>query len=214
MEPVVMNLIALVVAAAIMVLLKSVPFGMMALATTKDTGAIGMGGGNIVYLREVASTGADLGTPDTNHALGHVRSSNINDVPTIVKAHAEDGGQVFHGVAKRDVTLKFELMQRDKDSIGMVTEVLGKYYRVYYQASPNQDGKVNEFLFGLGKVTPKLELTYKEGEITIIPIEVDVLKNAAAITVANNTLPTEKKTANAMDIAAGKYYSVEETTPA
>jgi hypothetical protein len=187
-----------------------VPFG-MTISTTKDTGGIGMGGGNIVYVREVTSAGADLGTPDTNHVLGHMEATDIKDVPTIVKAYAEDAGQTFSGESKRDVSLKFTCMQTDLTHLGLPAAVRGKFYRIYYQRAPLQNGKVQEYAFGICKIIPQLELAFKDGAITTIPINADVLKNSAAITIANNTLPTEKKTSAAMDIGIGLYYFIAET---
>lgn len=213
METFLIKALVLAILLALMYKFDVVPFG-MALTTIKDTGGIGMGGGNIAYLREVTSAGVDLGTPDTNHSAGHLDESSLDDVPTTVKKYAEDGGLTFVGISKRDVTFKLMMQQSGLTHLGMVEEVRNKYYRLYYQRAPLQNGKVQEFMFGICRVIPELKLAFKEGEVVIVPATVEVLKNSSAITIANNTLPTEKVTADAMDIAANKYYSMKETTPA
>lgn len=184
----------------------------MPITTTKTKAEIGLGGGNIIYIREVKEDGTDLVTPDTNHSLGHIRGHDILDDTEKVQVHAESGDLVASLSGKRTVTLKPELLQRGKAVLDMLLdEVRGKYYRVYIQESPMAGGKVVEKMFGICQITPKLDLKYREGEVTVVPVEIDVLRNDALITIPNTALPSEKKTAAAMDIAAGKYWSRAET---
>jgi hypothetical protein len=187
----------------------------MALTVTKDTAGIRRGGGSILFLRQVDSAGADLGTPDTNHDMGEIRSTGISDITEMFKEYNEAGKQVAFLEEKRDCALKFELMQTDNAHIlDIKEEVRGKYYRVYYQGKAAQGGKIPEYVFGICRVTPRIELSYKDGETAILPIEIAVLNNSTAITVANNTLPSSKVTSQAMDISANKLWSHVETTPA
>jgi hypothetical protein len=184
----------------------------MPITTTKNKAEVGAGGGNIIYIREVQESGADLGTPDTNHSLGHVRGHEILDDRQKILVHAESGDLVASLLDKRTITIKAELLQRGKAILDMLAdEVAGKYYRVYIQESPMAGGKVVEKVFGICQILPKIDLKYQEGQVTVVPVEIDVLKNESSISVPNNTLPSEKKTASAMDIAAGKYWSRAET---
>jgi len=183
----------------------------MALTTTRAIGEIGIHGGNIAYLREVLSTGVDLGTPDTNHSIGELESTDITDNTDSVENYNEAGGRNAILDDKRKVSVKFICQQSSLAFMGLVKEVRGKFYRLYYQG-PVRNGKITEWLFAICRVTPKLELAYKSGEVTKVPVEIECLENAALVAVLNTALPTEKITAGAMDVAAKEYYFTVETT--
>jgi hypothetical protein len=184
----------------------------MPLTTTKDVGSIGRGGGSLLYARQVQSTGADLATPDTNHDLGHVKTSSISDVTEMLEAFNEAGDQVAYLEDKRNVSLKFDLMQYDANFIdAFKEEVRGKFYRIYYQGKAKSDGGIFEASFGICRIQPRIELVLRDGEFVVLPIEVRVLYNSSQITILNTDLPSVKVTAAVHTIAAGKYWSHTET---
>lgn len=183
----------------------------MAITVVKDAGEVQFGGGNILYLRQVQSTGADLGTPDTNHVMANIIDSKVpgDSEPTKVTTF-EDGSKV-EGRINRDVIWEFTFGQNSLAVHQLKEETKGKFYRVYYQDAPMQNGKVKEFVGGICQIFIDLPGEHK-AETEVQPkMRVRVTKNAALIAVTNANLPTEKKTSSAMDIAAGAYYSMAET---
>jgi hypothetical protein len=185
--------------------------GGMAITVVKDTTEVQFGGGNILYLRNVASTGADLGSPDTNHVMPHIIDSKVpGDIEPTKTTTFEDGSKV-EGRVNRDVIWEFTFGQNSLALHNLKEEVKGKVYRVYYQDAPMVNGKVKEFMGGICVVFIDLPGEHKADTEVLPKMRVRVTKNAAAITILNATLPAEKKTAGVMDIAAGAYYSMAET---
>lgn len=185
--------------------------GGMAITVVKDTGEVQFGGGNILYLRNVLSTGADLGTPDTNHVMANIIDSKVPGDAEPTKVTVFEDGSKVEGRINRDVIWEFTFGQNSKALHDLKEEVKGKFYRIYYQDAPMVNGKVKEFMGGICIVFIDLPGEHS-AETEVKPkIRVRVTKNAAIITIANATLPTEKKTSAAMDIAAGAYYSMAET---
>jgi len=210
MEIVMLQLLGWAVILLVAYLFRFIPFG-MALTTTKDAGELSLGGGGILYAREVQSSGVDLGTPDTNHSLGWIEDSETSDNTAVVDRFDESGALVNSLDDKRTITHKATLMQTSAAYMKIVNDVRGKFYRIYYQDKKDGNGKVKEILFAICKITPNMTLARKSGSGTVIPVEIKVLKNAALVAVVNANLPTEKITAGAMDVAAGAYYFVVET---
>lgn len=190
--------------------LGAIPGG-MAITVVKDAGEIQFGGGNILYLREVQSTGVDLGTPDTNHVMANIIDSKVpGDAEPRKVTTFEDGSKV-EGRISRDVIWEFTFGQNSLAVHKLKEDVKGKFYRVYYQDAAMVNNKVKEFMGGICTVFMDLPGEHS-AETEVKPkMTVRVTKNAALISIANATLPTEKKTAAVMDIAAGAYYSMTET---
>lgn len=183
----------------------------MTISVVKDTGEVQFGGGNILYLREVQSTGADLGTPDTNHVMPHIIDSKVpgDTEPTKVSVF-EDGSKAENRI-NRDVAWEFTFGQNSLTVHQLKEAVKGKFYRAYYQDAPMANGKVKEFVGGIGQVFIDLPGEHKAETETQPKMRIRFAKNAALIAVTNANLPTEKKTSAAMDIAIGSYYSMAET---
>lgn len=205
-----LSLIALLAAGWVMWETKmGVPFG-MAITMVKDSGEVQIGGGNILYLMEVTSAGAALGSPDTWHVAANLIDSKHVDKDSTKVTTFEDGSQVENR-ANRDVHIEGTFGQNSLTVHLFKSETKGKFYKVYYQDAPLANGKIKEYLYGIGQVFMDEELERK-GETEVQPkFRVRINKNAAAITNANASLPTVKVTAAAMDLAIGDYFKVLET---
>ena len=183
----------------------------MALTTAFNPDAMGAGGSIIGYLREVKKDGTDLTTPDTNHRIPIIKESELGDETTVIKPRSEDGKLYNQLEDQRDVTFKLVLQQSDKATYDMFKEMRGKYYRLYKQTG-KRNGKTQEWLYGICKLTPKLNAKWVPGTVTEIPCEVTVLANETQISIANSALPSEKVTAtDPVLIPAGEYYVLLET---
>lgn len=184
----------------------------MAITVTKDLAEVQVGGGNILYLRNVtAGTGADLGSPDTNHVMPNIIDSKVpGDVEPTKVVTMEDGSKA-EGRSNRDVIWEFTFGQNSLAVLSLKEETKGKIYRVYYQDAPMSNGKVKEYCAGLGQVFMDLPGEHGADKEVLPKMRIRIQKNAASIPVTNANLPTEKKTVAAMDISAGAYYSMAET---
>ncbi len=182
----------------------------MPLTTAFNPDAMGAGGSIIGYLREVTKTGVDLATPDTNHRIPIIKESELDDATTQLKPRAEDG-KIYNVLDdQRNVIFKWTVQQSDLATIGMTKEMRGKYYRLYKQTG-KRAGKTQEWLYGICRLTPKLNPKWVPGSTTEIAMEVEVLANEAAIVVPNLDLASDKVTAAAVTIPAGEYYVMVET---
>ena len=183
----------------------------MSITVVKDAGEIQFGGGNILYLRAVTSAGADLGTPDTNHVMPNIVDSKVPGDAEPTKTVTFEDGAKAEGRVNRDVNWEFTFGQNSLSLRQLKEEVKGKFYRVYYQDAPMQNGKVGEYVGGIGSVFIDLPGEHKAESEVLPKMRIRFTKNTALIAVTNANLPTEKKTSAAMDIAAGAYYSMAET---
>ena len=182
----------------------------MTLASTKDKAKVGLGGGGEAWLRQVTSAGVDLGTPDTNHSVGYIETSDLDDNTEEVKVYDETGALVANVLDKRTVVWKCTLQQSSGDEIAIMDECRGKFYRLYTY-SGIRNNKHQEWLYGICTVKPHLALAWKTGAVTNIPLEITILKVDTQITALNTDLPTVKKTAGSIIVAAGAYYKMTET---
>ena len=183
----------------------------MSITVVKDPGEAQLGGGNILFLRSVTSAGADLGSPDTNHEMANIVDSKVpGDVEPTKTVTFEDGSK-SELRSNRDVMWEFTFGQNALSLLAMKEEVKGKFYRAYYQDAPMSNGKVKEYVGGIGQVFMDLPGEHKAEKEVQPKMRIRFLKNAALIAVTNANLPSIKKTASAMDIAIGAYYSMAET---
>lgn len=183
----------------------------MSITVVKDAGEIQFGGGNILYLRQVTSAGVDLGTPDTNHVMPNIVDSKVPGDSEPTKVVTFEDGSKAEGRVNRDAIWEFTFGQNSLSLRQLKEEVKGKFYRAYYQDAPMQNGKVAEYVGGIGTVFMDLPGEHKAESEVLPKMRIRLTKNTALIAVTNANLPSEKKTAAAMDIAAGAYYSMAET---
>lgn len=206
---VVLSLLSLLAAGWVMWKQMAVPFG-LAITATKDVGEIAVGGGNLLYVKEVTSAGAELGTPDTWHAWPNLLSSKFIDTDERKDIVHEDASRVTMR-STRKVGVDGTTSQVSKAVIATKEEMRGKFYAVYYQDAPMANGKKREYYFAICQGFMNIEKENKDATEQMINFSFVAVKNTAQVTVANNALPSVKVTAGAMDVAAGAYYSVAET---
>jgi hypothetical protein len=187
----------------------AVPFG-MAISISKDVGEIAVGGGNIMYVKEVKSDGTDLASPDTWHVWANLISSKFTDTDERKDIVHEDASRVTLR-STRKVGIEGTTSQVSKAIIATKEEMRGKFYAVYYQDAPLANGKVREYYLGICQGFMNIEKENKDATEQTINFSFVALKNNALISVPNASLPSVKKTAGAMDVAAGAYYSIAET---
>ena len=177
--------------------------------SAKNIGAIRFkSGGNWSAIR-VTDAGA-LDTGETAVDFGYVKSAELVDETEELTDNDETGAQVISEEGNRTVKVSGLLMQTDKTTIDFFKEtVRDKYYMIYHYDGEN-DGKNQEYVFGICKIRPMIRVA---SDTKRIPFEFSVLKNEAAIGMGGTGEPAKPSGAYAasMDIAAGLYYSVTET---
>ncbi len=210
MNPIlVISIMALLAVGWVMWKQMAIPFG-MAISITKDVGEIAVGGGNLLYVKEKTSAGADLGTPDTWHTFPNLLTSKFIDTDERKDIVHEDASRVTIR-STRKVGVDGTTSQVSKVVLATKEEMRGKFYAVYYQDAPMANGKKREYYLAICQGFMNIEKDNKDAQEQTVSFSFVALKNAGAITVANGDLPSVKVTSGAMDVAAGAYYSVAET---
>lgn len=183
----------------------------MAIAVTKTTGEIAVGGGNLAYLMEVNADGSALGSPDTWHTMPHILESTVPiDTDAQKDIVMEDGGRVVLR-STRKVGAQFVFAQVSKAVLDIKEETRGKYYKLYYQDAPMSNNDVREYMFGVGQVFMNIEKKGADAQEQKVTLDFVCNKNAALIANTNLSLPSVKVTAGAMDVPANAYYLKVET---
>jgi hypothetical protein len=175
--------------------------------TSKKRNAVVKWSGNNMQYQEVKDTGAPLDVADTWHVLGYIGEAEFADVTSIEKVTNETGKLTRILENDRDVSVKGNLQQSDKDTIDFLTNgCRGKFFRVYRDEGI-VDGKHQEYFLGICQFTP--QATIKSGTKRP-PFEITVIENEAAITIAADKLPTGAHCSAEVTIAAGAYYYISE----
>ena len=191
---------------------------------TKDKGAIKKFGGGVLKVLLVTDSGP-AGTEVSTAWLemGYVQESKVSDVTENESITDETGNTVASVEANRVVKFTGLFMQTDKDTIDFLKEtVRGNFYSVYHYDGVN-NGKYQEYLFGICTIKPIVEVATGTKRI---PFEFTVLKNEAAIVYSDKDgtnitqaeLPSGNYAqgdittgANAATIPINQYYSLTET---
>ena len=176
---------------------------------TKDKGTIKKLSGGIWSAIEVTDAGA-IKTGQTQNDFGYVQSSTLTDTTEILEDFDESGALVVSEEGNRTVKITGLLMQSDKSTIDFFNDtVRGKYYMVYHYDGVN-NGNHQEYVFGICRINPKIELASGTKRI---PFEITVMKNDAALGMGGTGEPAIPSGTKALtfDIPAGKYYSITET---
>lgn len=176
----------------------------------KNTGAIKtFSGGNWSAIR-VTDSGT-IKTGETQVNFGYVKSGTLKDETEELVDFDESGAQVVSENGNRTVKVTGLLMQTDKSTIDFFKEtVRGDIYFAVYHYDGVNDGKRQEYYFGICKFKPLVEVASGTKRI---PFEFSVLKNEAAIGLGGTGEPAKPTGtyATSFDIAAGLYYSITET---
>jgi hypothetical protein len=177
----------------------------------KDKGAIKKKSGGIWLIAASTDSGpsSSLAAGDWGD-LGYVKVNKISDKTEQLKDFDESGSQVVDELGNRTVELDLTLMQTDKALLDFIKETSrGNYYCLYhYNGVVN--GKYQEELYPICKITPDIDRSSDE---EFLPIKVSILKNDAAITfgtTGNAALPTGKHATSAI-ISLGTYWGTTET---
>jgi len=179
------------------------------MALAKDKGAIKTFSGGVWSAIEVTDSGA-IKTGQSQNDLGYVKSSTLRDETEELTDFDESGSQVVSEDGNRTIKVTGLLMQTDKELVDFLKEtVRGKFYMIYHYDGVN-NGKYQEYVFGICKIKPLVEIASGTKRI---PFEFTVLKNEAAIGMGGTGEPAapSSKKATSFDISAGLYYSVTET---
>ena len=182
----------------------------MAITIVKDVGELALGGGNLLYVKEKTSAGADLGTPDTWHTWANLIDSKFSDTDERKDVTHEDASRVTLR-STRKISLEGTTSQVSKILLETKEEMRGKYYAVYYQDAAMTNGKVREYYIAICQGFLNIEKENKDASEQTLKFTFVANINTALIAVTNLSLPTVKKTAAAMDVAANKYYTITET---
>jgi hypothetical protein len=140
----------------------------MALTVTDNPGNIATKGGSVFKGTERLSTGAALGSPDTVHDFGDVKSSGFKDKTPQNGLYNEAGEKKATEYGDRDTGFNLVFMQRDSALIdNLRNEVRNKYYITLHKMS--QSGALasgnTQWLFAFGKFNPDVEFSLPGGEI-------------------------------------------------
>lgn len=177
--------------------------------SAKNIGAIRFKSGGLWSAIRVTDTGT-LDTGETHVNFGYVKSAELVDETEELTDFDESGEQIISEEGNRTVKVTGLLMQTDKSTIDFFKEtVRDKYYAIYHYDGEN-DGKYQEYLFGICKIRPMIRVA---SDTKRIPFEFTVLRNESAVGMGGTgepAMPTGNH-ATSLDVAAGMYYSVTET---
>lgn len=181
--------------------------------SAKNTNAIKtFSGGNWSAIKVTDSGTIDSGELHVN--FGYVKQATLRDETEELVDFDESGAQVVSENGNRTVKVSGLLMQTDKTTIDFFKETVrgDSYYAVYHYDGVN-DGKRQEYLFGICKFRPLIEVASGTKRI---PFEFSVLKNESTVGMGGAGEPAMPTGAYAtsLDVEAGMYYSVTETAVA
>lgn len=180
----------------------------MALATTRDKGAVHSKGGGIIKVKQVLEDGADLTVTASVIDLGYIQDSEFNDATPLTDVKDETGATVTQEEGDREVSIKATLMQSDAKVIDVAKQVRGNFY-LLYKYNGLVDGKHQEMFFGVGKITPQVNLKFTGGRV---PFEYKSSKLASTMVISTAALAAIGAHATqSVSIAADDYYTVVET---
>lgn len=180
----------------------------MALAITRDKGSIHSHGGGIIKVKQVLEDGSDLTVTASVVDLGYVQDSEFNDATPLTDVKDETGATVTQEEGDREVSVKATLMQSDMKVIDIAKQVRGNFY-LLYKYNGLVDGKQQEIFFGVGKITPQVNLKFTGGRV---PFEYKSSKLASTLTISTTALAAIGAFATqTVTIAAGDFYTVIET---
>lgn len=189
----------------------------MAWQPAKDKGAIKKFGGGIIRIREVSDDGQTISATDTvYHDIGYIQSHSFEDNTPLESIYDETGKQIAADEGNRVVKITGILMQTDKETLDIVSDTAGKFYRVYIYNGIIND-KHQEIFCGICKVAPSFKVDYPGARPTF---QIDVLKNDAAITISTAELGTisigsdsypKCGTGSTQSISAEAFYKIVET---
>ncbi|MBE2228254.1 MAG: hypothetical protein IAE93_12950 [Ignavibacteria bacterium] len=183
----------------------------MALSITRDKGAIHSHGGGIIKVKQVQEDGTDLSPAASVVDIGYIQDSEFNDQTPLTDVKDETGATVTQEEGDREISVKATLMQSDSEVIALAKEVRGKFYALY-KYNGIVDGKHQEIFFGVGKITPQINLKFSGGRI---PFEYKSSKLASAVTIDTTDLTAWGAYATAeVTIAANDFYQIVETSVA
>lgn len=180
----------------------------MALSISRDRGAIHSKGGGIIKVKQVLEDGSDLTVTASVVDIGYIQDSEFNDATPLTDVKDETGATVTQEEGDREVSVKATLMQSDSEVIDLAKQVRGNFY-LLYKYNGLVDGKHQEIFFGVGKITPQVNLKFTGGRI---PFEYKASKLASTLTVSTASLAALGAHATqTVTIAADDLYTVVET---
>ena len=180
----------------------------MATNNYKDKGAIIKFGGGILKIRAVADDGTYSAGDTTD--LGYINDCGLR-FETETEDIPDETGQTVTSLEGND-TVKLEgmFMQSSKDVLDFLRdETIGKYYQIYYKATPTAalNGLTQELFVGIAKLKRQIDV---KANTKRIPFEFTLLQNAAAIAITTpNSVYGSIETAT-VNIGAEKYYEIVE----
>jgi len=183
----------------------------MALTITRDKGTVHSHGGGIIKVKQVLENGAELPVPASVIDIGYIQDSEFNDSTPLTDVKDETGSTITQEEGDREISVKATLMQSDSAVIDLAKEVRGKFYALY-KYNGIVDGEHQEIFFGVGKITPQINLKFTGGRI---PFEYKASKLATAVTIDTTDLTAWGAFATAeVTIDANDFYEVVSTTVA
>ncbi len=131
----------------------------MATNNFKDKGSIIKFGGGILKVREVADDGAYT-TGDLTD-LGYINDCGLR-FETEIEDIPDETGQTVTSLEGNDtVMLEGMFMQSGKDLLDFIRdETIGKYYQIYYKATPTAalNGLTQELFVGISRLKRQIDI--------------------------------------------------------
>lgn len=181
----------------------------MASNNYKDKGTIVKNGGGVLIVRQVSDVGAYTTGDDYN--LGYLEQTSFVDEETSEDIRDETGQVVTSLYGDDTVKLSGTLLQSGVSLIDFFnTTIKDKFFQVYYKMTRTgeMDTKTQELFIGIAKIKKMINITSGNKRI---PIEINILKNDAEISIATPQTVYGSVHASTVVIPIGKYYKVLET---
>lgn len=177
----------------------------------KDKGAIKKRSGGIWMIAASTDAGpaATLVAGDWGD-LGYVKVNSKKDTTEQIKDYDESGALVVDELGNRDVEISLTLMQVDKALVDFIKETSRNSYWCLYHYNGVVNGKYQEELFPICKITPNIE---NNSDDQNLPIRISVHKNEAAVQFGGTgkaALPTGAHASTAT-VSASQFWALIET---
>jgi hypothetical protein len=176
----------------------------MSFLITKDKGEIVSKGGGIIRAIQVDEVGTGISGSDID--FGYIQDSTFKDTTPISDVFDETKEAVTQEVGNREIVLTWTMMQSGTGSLDLAKTVRDKYYRLY-KYNGNVDGYNTEMFFGIGKITPSVDIKWPESRI---PMEYKCSKNSGSISIGTAELGTVNSYwSSSFSIADGEFYAIK-----
>ncbi len=156
----------------------------MALTVTDNPANIVTKGGSVLKGQERLFTGAALGSPDTVHDFGDIKSSGFKDKTPKTGLYNEAGEKKKTEEGDRDTGFSAVLMQRDATTINDLRNTVRKkaYLCMHKMTQTGAIGSSKtQYLFAFGEINPDVEFSLPGGEIPFT-FEGLITENAITLT--------------------------------